>query len=302
MTMNNAATISAGPVTYFEAFPVERPGVDYFHCPRLNGTLTPADCAARHGQAQDDTLARHSACRRCPLGEVHAGRRTGIVAGGEHRDAQMARVTYLSSPARLCVRCGRQSSRLIQKTRCVSCYNREREAKEGCNARGNVPVCYAPLRLRRVGLELPDGEIRWVLFEAQTWLEPLLRGLRAYPGARLYGGQPSDDSPWNEEAQRFEYRDEHGRPLAMEVSPRGDHQVVRYRPALPGELPAPVMAGVSLFDPGAMVTWLKVSGEGQTIGKEWRALDYGCGTCRQGVMQARRRAGQMRIYSSPETG
>jgi hypothetical protein len=81
----------------------------------------------------------------------------------------------------------------------------------------------------------------------------------------------------------------------MEVELQGVQQMVHYRPALPGELPAPVVAGVSLFDPGAMVTWLKVSGEGQAIGKEWRALDYGCSACRQGVMQARRRAGQFEV-------
>lgn len=158
-----------------------------------------------------------------------------------------------------------------------------------------MPTGYVPLRWRRVGLELPDGEIRWALFEAQTWVEPLLRGLRAYPAVRLHAGQPSDDSPWHAEAQRFAYRDDQGRPLAIEGETVGSHQVVHYRPALPGEPPAPVVAGVSLFDPGFVADWLRVSGQGQAIGEVWQALDYGCDTCRQGVMQARRRAGRLNV-------
>ena len=35
--------------------------------------------------------------------------------------------------------------------------------------------------------------------------------------------------------------------------------------------------------------------EGQTIGAAWRAVGYGCDTCRQGVMQARRRAGVLEV-------
>ena len=290
MAMSNTATISTGPVAYFEAFPDQLPGVQHFHCPHLHAALTPAECGARHGLALADTHGQFSACRHCVIGRVHA---VGQRANREALSEAVAKVD--TTLAALCVRCGRQSSRLIQKTRCVSCYNREREAKEGCNARGNVPVCYAPLRLRRVGLELSDGEIRWALFEAQTWLEPLLRGLRAYPGAKLYGGQPSDDSPWNAKAGRFEYRDDQGRPLAMEVDDSEGHLAVRYRPALSGELPAPVVAGVSLFDPGALLDWLRISDEGQGLEKEWLALGYGCSACRQGVMQARRRSGQLTV-------
>jgi hypothetical protein len=278
------------PVIYTETYPDQLPGVLHFTCPRLHATLTPANCAARHGLALNDTHGQLTACRHCAIGRVHA------VGQRANREALSEAVTRIDTTlAALCVRCGRQSSRLIQKTRCVSCYNREGEAKKGRNARGNVPVGYAPLRLRRVGLELSDGEIRWALFEAQTWLEPLLRGLRAYPGAKLYASQPSDDSSWNAEAQRFEYRDEQGRALAMEVTSKDGHQVMRYHPALPGELPAPVVAPVSLYDPGFIAEWLAVSEECQTMDDAWRALAYGCSVCRQGVMQARRRAGRLTV-------
>jgi hypothetical protein len=279
------------PVSYFEAYPAHLPGVLHFTCPRLHATLTPESCAARHGLALNDTHGQLTACRHCAIGRVHAlGQRATREALSE---TVMKADTSLAS---LCVRCGRQSDRIVVcKVVCISCYNREREAKKGCNARGNVPVDYAPLRLRRVGLELLNGEIRWALFEAQTWLEPLLRGLRAYPGAKLYKGQPSDDSPWNAEAKRFEYRDEQGRPLAMEVESRNGHQVIRYRPALPGELPAPVVAPVSLYDPGFIAEWLAVSEEGQTMSDAWRAVAYGCSECRQGAMQARRRASVLEV-------
>lgn len=285
--MNNVAALPNESVTYIEAYPDQLPGVLHFTCPRLHATLTPASCAARHGLALGDTHGQFIACRNCAIGRVHA---TG-------QQATLDRLSELGSTgamAKLCVRCGHQRDRRVGAI-CISCYNRELEAKKGCNAKGKPPVTYAPLRLRRVGLELPDGEIRWVLFEAQTWLEPLLRGLKTYPGAKLYDGQPSNESPWNAEAQRFEYHDEHGQPLAMEVLPQGDHLAVRYRPALSGELPAPVVANVSLFNPGFVAEWLRVSEEGQAIGKEWRALDYGCSACRQGVMQARRRAGQLTV-------
>lgn len=125
--------------------------------------------------------------------------------------------------------------------------------------------------------------------------EPLLRGLRAYPGAKLYAGQPSDDSPWNTEAGRFEYQDAQGRPLAMDVQATGNHYAVRYRPALLGELLAPVVAPVSLYDPGFVADWLRHGEEGQMIGEVWRAVGYGCDGCRQGVMQARRKAGVLEV-------
>jgi hypothetical protein len=55
------------------------------------------------------------------------------------------------------------------------------------------------------------------------------------------------------------------------------------------------VAGVSLFDPGALLDWLRISDEGQCVEKEWLALGYGCSACRQGVMQARRRSGQLTV-------
>ncbi|WP_075881436.1 hypothetical protein [Vreelandella massiliensis] len=275
--MPEHAHVTHEPVRYFEGFPEQLPGQQHFTCTRLSAILSAAECAARHALAQDNPRADHLTCRACPIGQVHAN---GLIATRE--TLSQATHTPRHSPARLCVRCGRLSPKLVRKTLCVSCYNREGEAKKGRNAKGKVPVTYAPLRLRRVGLELPDGEIRWALFEAQTWLEPLLRGLRAYPGAKLYDGQPSDDSPWNVEAQRFEYRDEQSQALAMDVEERDGYLAVRYRPALAGELPAPVVAPVSLFDPGFVAEWLRVSEEGHVIGNAWRAVAYGCSACRQG--------------------
>jgi hypothetical protein len=39
--------------------------------------------------------------------------------------------------SRICARCERKSRRMIGGTRCVSCYNRELEARTGLNKRGN---------------------------------------------------------------------------------------------------------------------------------------------------------------------
>jgi ribosomal protein L37E len=79
------------------------------------------------------------------IGRVHA---VGQRANREALSEAVAKVD--TTLAALCVRCGRQSNRMVvSKAVCISCYNREREAKEGRNARGNMPVSYAPLCLRR---------------------------------------------------------------------------------------------------------------------------------------------------------
>ena len=90
------------------------PGYIGFDCPALRATLSAANCA-------DNWKHRRClACNGCPIGAEHAG----------ENPAPPVR-------ARLpCVRCGRSDLRLLSRCLCISCYNREREAVKGRNAKG----------------------------------------------------------------------------------------------------------------------------------------------------------------------
>ena len=72
-------------------------------------------------------------CRGCDLGALHCG-----VAPSSRSKSRML-------GSLICSRCMRGASRLIRKTICVSCYNREREVIVGRNAKGTKPInCTQP--------------------------------------------------------------------------------------------------------------------------------------------------------------
>ena len=50
----------------------------------------------------------------------------------------------------ICMRCHRGSTRLIGRSLCPSCWNRQREYLVGKNAKGAKPTKYKPLRRRRL--------------------------------------------------------------------------------------------------------------------------------------------------------
>jgi hypothetical protein len=114
-----------------------------FRCERQAVTLSDRGCADRWRAAQKphqvaETRERLDECMRCPLGAVHAGVEPIHVA------------RHYGSP--ICPRCGHHSMRMIGGTRCVGCYNREREFVSGVNGRGNpiqrvIPVYAVALRL-----------------------------------------------------------------------------------------------------------------------------------------------------------
>jgi hypothetical protein len=113
------------------------PGRLYFRCERMRATLSTDACSGmwRKSNLEDDNA--HEACRRCPLGALHAG----------EPDASL-------SPFRgqlVCARCHNPAQRLITGMHCVSCKNREYEFIKGRNAKGTAPVklkCLARRRLR----------------------------------------------------------------------------------------------------------------------------------------------------------
>src|SRR5260221_1086953 len=132
------------------------PGQQFFRCSVLRSTLCVESCAANWRRAQSlrpgQVTCRHL-CRLCPLGAAHAGEplveRSRIFAGD------------------LCPRCRRGTTRRLIGTtgaaRCISCFNRENEARKGRDRRGNVPGLR--LNARRLGVIVDYGK------ETQTQIE-----------------------------------------------------------------------------------------------------------------------------------
>ena len=104
-------------------------------CERRELTLTHRGC----GRLWEAAQAKHAAkklqpwegivtCRTCPVGARNAGRQA---------EAVFVPAAILAA---YCPRCSRPASRLINERLCVSCYNRDREALVGRDAKGNRPA------------------------------------------------------------------------------------------------------------------------------------------------------------------
>ncbi|MHB0822899.1 hypothetical protein F1645_16155 (plasmid) [Novacetimonas hansenii] len=105
--------------------------MELVECPTRQLKLTEAGCAAlwkstriRPPQAWEG----RQACRGCALGAMRAG------VAPEKAATPPMRV------ARICVRCHKQAERVIQNRLCISCYNREGEARRGRDRNGHRPV------------------------------------------------------------------------------------------------------------------------------------------------------------------
>lgn len=152
-------------------------------CERHAGSLTLSaeSCAdmwrrARKAKPWDSLYP----CRDCQVGAVRAG------------SAQSAAHV---PPVSLCCRCGRSDLRLVLGQICVSCYNREREARIGRNRRGKAPI--APVRVADIGLEV-GGKI--MVLRAANRVELALTAARSYPGA-LVARVHASWSDWARDAQ-----------------------------------------------------------------------------------------------------
>ena len=120
--------MSEGSIEYYA---IEGAPGRYFKCPKGVGKLSDKSCNSLYTEAMSPKGLREGLrfqCRGCPVGAVHSGVKP--------LKANASR--FLSSLT--CARCIRPTSRLIRGLICVSCYNREREALIGKNAKGNKPV------------------------------------------------------------------------------------------------------------------------------------------------------------------
>lgn len=121
----------------------EVPGKTYFRCEKLRATLSTVACCDKWRLADSLNDGSNGACRLCPIGAVHAGE-----------------VAASMSPLKgtlTCARCHRVAGRLIGGHLDPSCYNREREAIAGRNAKGTAPVKLAPLSPRRLLVRIGDA-------------------------------------------------------------------------------------------------------------------------------------------------
>lgn len=107
---------------------------EMMRCDRRNMTLSRPGCAKLWLSANTGEKDRRpkpwegrAACVACPLGATNAGVEQSPVAGA------------VESIRMICPRCERPAQRLIHDRLCVSCYNREREALIGKNAKGGRP-------------------------------------------------------------------------------------------------------------------------------------------------------------------
>jgi hypothetical protein len=118
--------------------------IELFDCAALRARLSRAGCVRRWSTANDgaapapwDSLTH---CRCCPIGAGHAGR----------PPAEMAVAAARDTLARTCTRCGATGGRIVLNRWCVSCYNRQREAERGRNAKGGRPRLMDVLHTERL--------------------------------------------------------------------------------------------------------------------------------------------------------
>ena len=253
----------------------QMPGERFFNCERLSAMLRPAACAQRHRDALSSANGLHSACRRCPIGVAHA-------------ENSSSKVPVSMMPHTACARCGARSQRLVNKRLCVSCYNREREARVGRNARGKSPICFQPVHRRDVMLRAPDGSRVTFAYVVQNGHEPLVNAVRENRNHELIDQHPHTVA--YSALHGFHYVDDDGAPLKSFTNQHGG---VEFVPAEADEKPDPVRQPAALSDVHSLAAWLTVTGEVADLHSDWMWQPFGCATCRRGVLRARVRNGAL---------
>ena len=121
-------------------------------CPPMKSRMTAAGCVRLWRSGQERPPAPHearSACMTCALGP----QRAGIDVASAERQARAAALA--AAMRQLCPRCERVAGRLINGRFCISCYNRDREARIGRNAKGTPPSIAA--RIHAATLAVAPG-------------------------------------------------------------------------------------------------------------------------------------------------
>lgn len=153
--------------------------VPYFRCDRRRAKLSIPACSKMWNAAQDATghdAERLEVCRACPIGAAHAGKR--VIARSKLYGAS------------ICPRCRKGATRMINDTRCISCYNREREILAGRNARGGMPSKLRKLYPFEVAYAIDGVAFRHRSDRAVDLMEPMIDVLRKTKGNVVFSFSP----------------------------------------------------------------------------------------------------------------
>ncbi len=106
-------------------------------CDKRDMTLSVPGCVTLHKSANQigkrpEPWEGRFACYQCPVGAAHRGVQVDPFVGAVER------------LRKVCVRCAKQTDRIILGTFCPSCYNRKREVERGRNGKGAPPSLAAP--------------------------------------------------------------------------------------------------------------------------------------------------------------
>jgi hypothetical protein len=267
------------------------PGLRHFDCTRQRALISTATCSARYAEALlNPDKERFDPCRRCPVGTMHSSQQPSDAPEDDFAVAHQELVS--ADHKKRCTRCGRVASRVIGKTLCPSCWNREREWLKGMNAKGTAPTTYIPLRPRMVGVEIDGRQGYAIVPGTQNDAEPLARLIRARPGIKFHSRRPGR-TYWNAHRQAFEWRDDAGQVL-LEVDVDGLAEHVAVAQLRPGEAPAPVYAATSELSAKVAATWLRLT-ESEHLKPEWAPVPHACERCHSSALLARHRCGRVHV-------
>ena len=154
-------------------------------CPPMRSRMTERACIRMWTSTQDKPPGLHearTACLTCTLGAQRAG--VDVAAA----EAQARAAALAEKMRHVCPRCERVTPRLIKGKLCVSCYNRDREARIGRNAKGTPPVrIIGRIRNEHLAVAGQAGEVRLVVVEhvASRVEAAAIAARQAGPGALI---------------------------------------------------------------------------------------------------------------------
>ena len=162
------------------------PTLTMIRCDRRAMTLTTAGCGrlwaaaqAKHADGRLEPWEGIATCRTCPIGAKNAGREADAV------------FEPAAALACICPRCDRPAARLINDLLCISCYNRDLEAKRGRDAKGRRPKLCDQLHDERLAV-MADGAARIETVPRVIGpLEAMLRVARHAKAPMSFGWAPA---------------------------------------------------------------------------------------------------------------
>lgn len=163
-----------------EYFSIDGVRGDYFRCEELRAKLSTKACSGLYQQAMSprglETGLRPQ-CRGCPIGARHSGVAPEVASSSRF----LGRL--------ICSRCIEPARRLIRKSICVSCYNREREVMIGKNAKGGAPIHCRKVSSATLACVMGvNSAVKVRRFDrVSSPLEAVLSTIRAEPEAVSFG-------------------------------------------------------------------------------------------------------------------